>query len=201
MRTHEVIAARFGTPTESPTLIAMSRTELAQMFAECGFRHGAEVGVWKGVNAETLCAANPDLHLLCVDPWAPQPDYLEQTNEARVMRIAYKTAMKRLARYRCTFIRETSVAAAAQVPDGSLDFVYIDANHTYEPVLADIRAWEPKVRSGGIVSGHDFATRLNRHIDVERAVRDYTAANQIAPWFTVYAGRQDGHPSWLWVKA
>lgn len=49
-----------------------------------------------------------------------------------------------------------SVNAAKHQADGSLDFVFIDADHTYESVLADIDAWLPKVRSGGILAGHDY---------------------------------------------
>lgn len=40
--------------------------------------------------------------------------------------------------------------------DESLDFVFIDANHTYEYVKKDIEAWLPKIKKGGIIGGHDF---------------------------------------------
>ena len=46
--------------------------------------------------------------------------------------------------------------AAEKYADGSLDFVYIDADHHYDAVCRDIDAWLPKVRSGGIIAGHDF---------------------------------------------
>lgn len=45
---------------------------------------------------------------------------------------------------------------AALYQDGSLDWVYIDADHHYEPVCRDIDAWLPKVKSGGIIAGHDY---------------------------------------------
>lgn len=50
----------------------------------------------------------------------------------------------------------TSVDAAKLFDDKSLDFVFIDANHKYDYVSADIAAWFPKVKSGGIISGHDY---------------------------------------------
>jgi hypothetical protein len=53
-------------------------------------------------------------------------------------------------------VRMTSVEAAKLYPDESLDFVLIDANHDYEPVLEDINAWLPKVKSGGILAGDDY---------------------------------------------
>jgi len=51
----------------------------------------------------------------------------------------------------------TSLEAAAQFVDESIDFVYIDANHRYEDVCDDIKAWLPKVKDGGLIGGHDYA--------------------------------------------
>lgn len=185
---------------QSPVHLAVSRRELAELFRELGFGVGAEIGVFCGVNARTLCAANPHLHLYAVDPWAVSPQYYEQKNHAAVMEAAYQEAQVRLSPYKVTFLRMDSQSAAQRVPDGSLDFVYIDAAHHYEAVKRDIELWVPKVRKGGVVSGHDFLTKLKRHIDVERAVRDYTAKHQIEPWFVLAPGKGDAHPSWMWVK-
>jgi len=57
---------------------------------------------------------------------------------------------------RVKILRMDTVAAAKEIEDGSLDFVFIDADHTYEGCKADICAWLPKVRDGGLVSGHDY---------------------------------------------
>lgn len=53
-------------------------------------------------------------------------------------------------------IRAESSEAAARLPDGSVDFVFIDANHTKEFVRRDIAAWQPKIKPGGIIAGHDY---------------------------------------------
>jgi len=53
-------------------------------------------------------------------------------------------------------IIECSYIAPKHYEDESLDFVYIDADHTYEIVKKDIESWYPKVKIGGILAGHDY---------------------------------------------
>ena len=71
---------------------------------------------------------------------------------------------------RCHFHKEYSVDGAKLFDDSSVDLVFIDANHTYEHVKEDIEAWYPKIRDGGILSGHDFNGDFP---GVEKAVREY----------------------------
>ena len=57
---------------------------------------------------------------------------------------------------RVEFIRKVSQEAVNDFPDESLDFVYIDAHHSYSSVLGDTKAWYPKVKKGGYLAGHDL---------------------------------------------
>ncbi len=158
---------------------------------------GAEIGVWEGGFAEKICRANPRLNLICVDPWRPQKGYLEVKNDKARMDAAFATAQQRLQAYDCTFMRMTSLEAAALVPDCSLDFVYIDGNHLIDHVLADLNAWAPKVRSGGYVSGHDFKDYENKpFIQVKAAVEQFTMEHEIDPWFVL---ANEKSPSFYWV--
>ena len=64
-----------------------------------------------------------------------------------------------------TPIRKPSTQAAKDFADRSIDIIFIDAAHEYEPVKEDIIAWLPKVKIGGILSGHDYL-----HEGVKKAV-------------------------------
>jgi predicted O-methyltransferase YrrM len=58
---------------------------------------------------------------------------------------------------RVTFIYKPSVEASKGFEDESLDFVYIDANHSYQSVKDDLNVWYPKLKVGGVICGHDFS--------------------------------------------
>lgn len=63
--------------------------------------------------------------------------------------------------------------------DGYFDFVYIDADHTYEMVKRDINLWLPLVKKGGIIGGHDygFPDEVVRHGGVQKAVDEIFGDN------------------------
>ena len=189
------------------TIADGDRDKLAAFFGHVGFTNGAEVGVESGRFAQTLCKSNPGLHLYCVDAWLSYGAYRQHVSQARTEWMLER-ARERLSGYSYTIIRKFSVEAAEDIEDGSLDFVYIDANHAYEHVVADIAAWLPKVRSGGIISGHDYAhwTLSGMPCGVVEAVNGWTRDHQITPWFLlghkgVAPGDHRPRPqSWLWVK-
>lgn len=122
---------------------------------------GAEIGVARGVFSETLLESLPRLQLYAVDPWCEMPDAADVGHlsyQGWPFLEMYQEFARRTAPYqkRVTVLRLQSVEAALKVPDQSLDFVYIDAQHTYPACKADITAWAPKVKPGGLVMGHDF---------------------------------------------
>lgn len=119
-------------------------------------QRGAEIGVERGHFTEQMLMAFPALHLYAVDPWAARGDFADWP-----MAEIEADSHNRLARYagRVTVLKMRSVDAAARVEDGSLDFVFIDAEHRYKAVLEDIAAWQPKVKPGGLLAGHDFSQK------------------------------------------
>lgn len=136
----------------------------AQVIASLALAHGwiagAELGVAEGRTAQRILRSCPSLKLICVDLWAPQPgntgpetwdDWPHGSHEAQ--------AKGRLNPFgdRVQIIKALTVDAAQMVADSSLDFVFIDADHSESGVRRDVRAWRPKIKAGGMLMGHDAA--------------------------------------------
>lgn len=103
---------------------------------------GAEVGVRYGSLTHALLQAIPNLSLIAVDPYAPYQDVHDFFTQEMQNKIKANAAMK-LAEYysRVTWIYEMSSLAANKVGARSLDFVFIDAEHTFSAVTTDCRVW------------------------------------------------------------
>lgn len=170
---------------------AGTRNDLAILLAELGYKKGAEIGVQRGLFSKLICQANPDVQLKCVDPYQPFTHHRIEWQERQMRR-----AHQKLGDYKgVEFMREYSIDAAKKIDDGSLDFVYIDAMHYFDDAMVDIITWAPKVRSGGIVSGHDY--EHFPECGVPRAVDAYVAAHGIHPYFIT---AKDPPRSWFFVK-
>lgn len=174
------------------------RKEFIQMLAERGAVNGIEVGTDHGQYAKQLFEGIPNLKLSCVDSWSPYTEGNEVHDQANVDQI-YEEAKNRLAPYNCKIMRMTSMEAVRWVPDESLDFVFLDANHEYEYVLEDIIEWTKKVKVGGIVAGHDYKVDPVRNYGVIEAIQKYTSDNHIAPWFILHAGGKLVD-CWMFIK-
>jgi len=141
---------------------------------------GAEVGVFTGKMSEILLQ-RPDLTLYMVDAWdsaAYQGDTTGQwiadisqdkQNEHR------RAAEERVgfAGERAKIIAKRSVDAAKDIPDGSLDFVFIDADHSYEACIEDLKTWHPKLKPSGVLCGHDYGDPA---FGVTKAVEEFADA-------------------------
>lgn len=118
----------------------------------------AEIGVQYGVFSAKI-AENYSGKVLCIDLWGDETIYAE----AKKL-LANKEKFK--------LYRGDSLTIAEFIPDGALDAAYIDGNHYYREVLADIEAWYPKVRTGGILAGHDYCNS-DADIEVIQAVDEW----------------------------
>ena len=95
--------------------------------------------------------------MIAVDSWQTRSGSCVYGDAERIAaaKATFNATSKRYGS-RSRVINEDSLIAAAQVKDGSLDFVFIDGDHTYEACKRDIIAWLPKVKEGGWITGHDY---------------------------------------------
>jgi hypothetical protein len=141
-----------------------TREEFPILIKHMGYTKICEVGVNRGDFLSVLAIMIPD-HLVGVDVWDKYdeeaygslpyfykcyPHHANKVWRERVQEWAEKLSFK------TDIIVDFSVEAAKQFEDGYFDFVYIDANHNYDSVTADLEAWYPKVRKGGMIAGHDY---------------------------------------------
>lgn len=149
---------------------------------------GAEVGTHAGVFAKILSEDWTGI-ILCIDIF----------REPGLLSSAYKN-LKDLPS--CKIMKGRSIDVAKTIPDKSLDWVYIDAEHDYKNVKADINAWFPKVRKGGIVSGHDY---LKYHVHdyefgVIEAVDEFCKENNYSIKLTTDWHNDFNFASWYLTK-
>lgn len=129
------------------------------------WRYGAELGVWYGETFKHLVQNCPNLNLLGVDLYQEQPQnsgpqrYFPGEDGHMWEHEKYYADVKKFCSTtngRATIYRGTTIEASTRVEDESLDFVFIDADHSFEGVDQDIIHWSPKVKSGGYIIGHDI---------------------------------------------
>lgn len=122
---------------------------------------GVELGVYLGSNAISMLKNLNIKRLYLVDPYVKYEQYrdpggwVERTQKD--FDEYYKKATSRLYSWpdKVVFLREYSDLAAVQIPD-DLDFVYVDANHSYKYVKRDIETYYPKLKVGGVIGGDNF---------------------------------------------
>jgi Methyltransferase domain len=127
----------------------------------------AEVGVWRGEFTEAVFSQCPEVErYYLIDPWRHLEDWNKPANAAdltfsehyaQVIERTEPWAAKR------TVLRGRTVEVSDRIPDGSLDFAYVDGDHSLRGISIDlVRMW-PKVRDGGLIGGDDFAPSVWQH--------------------------------------
>lgn len=180
-----------------------TKYELIRHFAALGFTKGAEIGVSKGHLSEAMFKTIPDLKLYCVDIWQPYKGNRWSASQNRNDEY-FKIAKERLSKYNAMLMKESSMDAVKKFEPESLDFVYIDSNHSFDYVMEDLINWSRVVKSGGIVSGDDYYKF--RGAGVVEAVDAYTKAHGIEFSLTdplTYKIRDRNgfeQPSFYWIK-
>lgn len=138
-----------------------------------------EVGSWLGKSVSFLLDNKKATQTVtCVDTWAGSVNEVATAHKLATQTDIFEIFKQNLGNRDYTAIRLPSVEAAEQFEDGSLDAVFIDAEHTYEAVKADIAAWRPKIKKGGYLAGHDYSGAWP---GVVRAVNESFGQQLISP--------------------
>lgn len=138
---------------------------------------GAGIGQSASAMAVEIINSGKDIHFTTIDSFA---------GEERKNLDVYLKNIKPVSHVVNTMICD-SKKAAEMFPDNSLDFVFLDANPTYESVKRDIFAWLTKVKMGGVLAGHNF------HGDfygVVKAVDEIFGPSRLSPWYD--------YDDWCW---
>lgn len=134
---------------------------------------GAEIGVYKGDNAEFILKILEPTMLYLVDPWN---NFLDTDSNEIIGETQYLETQQRLKGYgNKRLIKRTSQEASKIIQD-ELDFVYIDADHHYDSVVNDLKLWYPKVKKGGVLAGHDYHRSME---GVVMAVNEFCVDNKL----------------------
>jgi len=135
-----------------------------------------ELGAWKGRSSFFLVTEaknkSSDIEVHIVDSWSDVSDWwkLSTLENGEDVFAKFKINMSSLTGfYKCH--RMDSCEASKLFEDGSLDGVFIDADHSYEAVKRDIQLWLPKIKRGGTLAGHDIEGHPNS-MEVIKAVRE-----------------------------
>jgi uncharacterized Rossmann fold enzyme len=153
---------------------------------------GVEVGVFRGNLSQNLLLNNQDLFLHMVDSWTTgnqeyidSGDYhasLTQKEQDKYHQDAITNT--EFAADRRKIWRMDSVEAAKHFKDKSLDFVFIDADHSYEGCKRDIEAWRSKLKDTGILCGHDYDNDNYEKFGVKRAVDELNEQLELGDDYT-----------------
>jgi hypothetical protein len=182
-----------------------SRQEFPQLLCEKSYRIGAEIGVQFGHHAVAMLAAWPG-SLILVDPWkhygdSPPVTAADWNVSQDLQEQIYQQCLANIGPFgdRAKILRMFSHEAASRIPDESLDFVYLDACHAYVHAKQDLACWFPKVRLGGLISGHDY-TQDNDDpgagcFGVKAAVNEFAAARTEE----LYVSNEEW-PNWAFFK-
>lgn len=152
----------------------------------------AEIGVFYGTNARRMFKKLNVSKMYLIDPYQKYDDYGHEKKLMTFLPKSFTIAMKVLGKYAKHTIplHMTSEQAASKIPD-DLDMVYIDGNHAYDYVKKDIELYYPKVKTGGLIGGHDI-DNTQEGVGVHQAVMEFIEKHNL----TLHIDK----PDWWIVK-
>jgi hypothetical protein len=152
-----------GLARESRDRLGLWSTFLCRVDA----REVAEIGVYRGAFAARILASCPAIRTYyMIDPWRHLDDWNKPANrdDAAFERL-FQEAMDATSEHaeRRVVLRGRTTEVIDRIPDGALDFAYVDGDHTLRGITADLVRVYPKIRPGGWIGGDDFARSIWQH--------------------------------------
>jgi len=150
---------------------------------------GAEIGIQRGkMTIEMLKRLPSIITYYAIDPWLWYPDYKKSVKiqnqkkwDQTVMNRNYNFFLNEINdkgfKKKVKVLRMTGENALKEIPDNSLDFIFIDGNHSYEYVKKDCEMYLPKIKKGGLMSGHDYGLSSGQ---VDKAVNEVFGSDKIS---------------------
>lgn len=148
--------------------------------------NGCEIGVHTGTTAVSLLQNLPDIKQYnAIDPWESyikydgtiykKPGHKKLKNWSDAMKHFFKITEP--FKDKVITYRLQSIEAVENFFDETLDWIFIDANHEYEYIRENLEIWTPKVRKGGIVSGHDYGNK--KFPGIKKAVDEFVEEKKL----------------------
>jgi hypothetical protein len=132
-----------------------------------GFRTAAEIGVYRGEFSAKILAGAPSIEkYIMLDPWRAIPDWNKPANtDNQTFEHFYFESLDAtdFARHKRQVLRGKTTEVIGLIPDHSLDYVYIDGDHTLKGISIDLISVWPKIKDGGWITGDDFCNSIWQH--------------------------------------
>jgi len=153
------------------------RNHLGELMTSLNYSVAIEIGVNAGEFSRKILSKWGGTLYMC-DPWRHIDGYVDIANtDNESFEKIFQQAKDNTTRFckRAKIIRDLSINASLMFEDNSLDLVYIDADHSYNGCLLDIKTWFPKVKQGGLICGHDYldANLPQGDFGVKSAVKEF----------------------------
>jgi len=177
------------------------RYVLGGMLTRLGYDgEGAEIGVHAGTLSRFIYSRWMGKKLHLIDRWKETPEYQDILNKPQEEQDKLYEAVKAMfaGKNDTNIMRMESLEAAKQFKDGQLDWVYIDADHAR--IAADLEAWFPKVRVGGLVAGDDYIDDVSELgvFKVKSAVDNFVQKHKYD--LKLSADKNNNYRSWYFIK-
>ena len=161
---------------------------------------GAEVGVQAGEYSRTIRSTWEGEELYLIDWWRYSPNYKDIANapDEKQKELYLSVVKKFMDDHSVHIIRKESIEASKQFSDEYFDWIYLDADHSYEGCLNDLKAWYPKLKKGGIFAGHDYfdGTFTGGIFGVKSAVDSFISDKEV----NLYTTEENTVRSWYFIK-